>query len=171
MDIRKFLERAKTSSFHLWVLNQGLLRMVPFNKPHHFNVVALEDYRVKIKIPFRRKNLNHIHGLHACALATLSEYATGLLLLSRLGFDAYRIIMQRFEMDYHYQGKMEAFADFALTPEWIDQNIIRPLNGPEESVVITLEVKIHDAQGKHLSTGKVYWQIKKWANVKTRVAA
>ncbi|AYB29526.1 DUF4442 domain-containing protein [Chryseolinea soli] len=170
MNISKYLERAKRSSFHLWVLNQGLLRMIPFNKPHAFTVTHLEDYRVRISIPYKRKNFNHIRGLHACALATLSEYATGFLLISRLGFDTYRVIMQRLEMEYHYQGKMDAVADFALTPEWIAQNITAPLNG-QEAVVVTCEVKIHDLEGKHLTTGRIHWQIKKWASVKTKVVA
>ena len=140
--------------------------MVPFNKPHGFEVVDLGDHHVKILIPYRRSNLNHIKGLHACALATISEYATGLLLLSKLGFEKYRIIMQRLEMDYHYQGKSDSFAEFALTDDWIESFIKSPLE-IQESVVVKLEVKVNDSQGKHLTTGNVHWQIKKWANVRT----
>ena len=169
MNVNTLLLRARHSGFYRWILNIGLRRMVPFNKPHGFEVVELGADYVKILIPYRRNNLNHIKGLHACALATISEYSTGLLLLSKLGFDTYRIIMQRLEMDYHYQGKTNAFAEFTLTDDWIEQTIIQPLK-LQESVVIKCEVKIHDAEGKHLTTGNVHWQVKKWTSVKTKLS-
>jgi acyl-coenzyme A thioesterase PaaI-like protein len=170
MNVNTLLLRARDSAFYRWILNIGLRRMVPFNKPHGFEVVELGAEHVKILIPYKRNNLNHIRGLHACALATISEYATGLLLLSKLGFETYRIIMQRLEMDYHYQGKTNAFAEFRLTDDWIEKSITGPLN-TLESVVIKCEVKIHDEEGKQLTTGNVHWQIKKWANVKTKLSA
>jgi acyl-coenzyme A thioesterase PaaI-like protein len=162
-----FIERAKHSKFYLWMLNAGLARMIPFNKPHGFRILNFGDYHIELLIPYKRKNLNHIRGLHACALATLSEYGTGLLLISRLGFDTYRIIMQRLEMDYHYQGKMDATAHFSISPEWLQQHILEPLKS-QESVIVVCEIKIIDAQGKHLTTGKVHWQIKEWKRVKTK---
>lgn len=162
-----FIERAKHSKFYLWLLNAGLARMIPFNKPHGFKILEVGDYHIKLLIPYKRKNLNHIRGLHACALATISEYATGLLLISKLGFDTYRIIMQRLEMDYHYQGKMDATAHFAISKEWLDQNIYLPLKS-QESAIVVCEIKIYDAKENHLTTGKVHWQIKEWKRVKTK---
>ena len=162
-----FIERAKHSKFYLWLLNAGLARMIPFNKPHGFKILEVGDYHIKLLIPYKRKNLNHIRGLHACALATISEYATGLLLISKLGFDTYRIIMQRLEMDYHYQGKMDATAHFAISREWLDQNIYVPLKS-QESAIVVCEIKIYDAKENHLTTGKVHWQIKEWKRVKTK---
>jgi acyl-coenzyme A thioesterase PaaI-like protein len=162
-----FIERAKHSKFYLWLLNLGLARMIPFNKPHGFRILDFGDYHIHLVMPYKHKNLNHIRGLHACGLATLSEYSTGLLLISKLGFDKYRIIMQRLEMDYHYQGKTDATAHFSISSAWLQQNIIGPLTS-QESVVVVCEVKILDAQGKHLTTGKVHWQIKEWKRVKTK---
>src|SRR5688500_15361722 len=122
-----FIERAKKSKFYLWLLNMGLARMIPFNKPHGFRILEFGDYHIKLHIPYKRKNFNHIKGLHACALATLSEYGTGLLLISTLGFSVYRHIMQLLEMDYHYQGKMDATAHFEISKEWLQENILVPL--------------------------------------------
>lgn len=170
MEVNKFIERARQSAFHLWLLNLGLQRMIPFNKPHDFRVTEIGDHHVRMVIPYKRKNFNHIRGLHACALATISEYATGFMLLSKLGFDTYRIIMQRMEMDYHYQGKTDAVAEFSILPDWLKQNIIDPLS-VQESIVVQCEIKTHDANGNHLTTGKVYWQIKRWTNVKTKLAS
>jgi acyl-coenzyme A thioesterase PaaI-like protein len=163
----KFIDQAKHSKFYLWLLNMGLSKMIPFNKPHGFKILEIGDYEIKILLPYKRKNLNHIRGLHACALATVSEYTTGLLLISKLGFDTYRIIMQRLEMDYHYQGKMDAIAHFSISEQWLNQHIYEPLK-TEESVTIPCEIKINDVEQHHLTTGKVYWQIKDWKRVKTK---
>ena len=169
MDVSKIIERARHSAFHLWILNIGLQRMIPFNKPHDLKVSEIGDHHVRMILPYKRRNFNHIRGLHACALATVSEYATGFMLLTKLGFDTYRIIMQRMEMDYHYQGKTDATAQFSITPDWLKQHITDPLS-LAESIVVPCEIKIHDANGKHLTTGKVYWQVKKWTKVKTKIA-
>lgn len=167
MDTDKILQKAKSSALYRWLLNQALDRMIPFNKPHGFRVLEIEDHRLKTLLPYRKKNLNHIRGLHACALATVSEFTTGFLLVSKLDAKKYRLIMQRLEMDYHYQGKIDAFAEFAISPEWLTTNIFDPLK-THESVVVNCQVRIHDVKGNHLSTGNVYWQIKDWNKVKTK---
>jgi hypothetical protein len=165
----QILQKAKTSSFYKSILNWSLNRMIPFNKPHGFKILEVEDYRLKTLIPYRSSNFNHIRGLHACGLATISEFTTGFLLISNLDMKKYRLIMQRLEMDYHYQGKMNATAEFAISKQWLEENVILPLQG-QESVVIPCIVKIHDEKGNHLTTGKVFWQVKDWARVKTKVA-
>ena len=166
-EAAKILEKAKHSAFWLWVLNRAHPQLVPFNRPHGFRIVEISDHHLKTQIPYRKSNLNHVRGLHACALATISEFATGFLLLSHLDIKKYRLIMQRIEMDYHYQGKMDAFAEFTTSEAWYEENIVGPLRA-SESVVIPCIVKIHDANGNHLTTGKVFWQIKDWAKVKTK---
>jgi acyl-coenzyme A thioesterase PaaI-like protein len=98
LNVDKILEKAKHSAFWLWVLNMAHPYQVPFNRPHKFAIVDFSDNRLKVRIPYRRSNLNHIRGLHACALATVSEFTTGFLLLSRLDGTRYRLIMQRIEM-------------------------------------------------------------------------
>jgi len=169
LNPEEILQKAKTSSFYRRILNWSLNRMIPFNKSHDFKIVEVEDFRIKTLIPYQKSNFNHIRGLHACALATISEFTTGFLLLSSLDMKKYRIIMQRLEMDYHYQGKMNATAEFTISKEWIDQKVVNPLL-TQESVVIPCEVKIHDEKGNHLTTGKVFWQVKDWSRVKTKVA-
>lgn len=143
--------------------------MIPFNKPHGFKVSKISESRIKTTLPYRKSNFNHIKGIHACAMATVSEFATGFLLLSRLDPQKYRIIMQTLQMDYHYQGKMDAYAEFEMTDEWLEANVYSPLENADRVVVIC-KVKIIDISGNHLSTGKVHWQVKPWDKVKTKVA-
>lgn len=167
LDPNVVYQKAKTSSFYLGLLNWSLARMIPFNKPHGFKIVALDDYSLKTIIPYRKSNFNHIRGLHACALATISEFTTGFLLVSKLDAKKYRLIMQRLEMDYHYQGKIDAFAEFKISEEWLNEKIYTPLK-TNDAVVVNCQVKINDEKGNHLTTGNVFWQIKDWKKVKTK---
>ncbi|GHN01409.1 hypothetical protein WSM22_28980 [Cytophagales bacterium WSM2-2] len=167
MNPAKLIEKAKQSRFYLWLLNLALARMIPFNLPHGFEITHLADGHLKTKLPYKRKNLNHVRGLHACALATLSEFTTGFLLISRLGMDRYRLILQKLEMNYHYQGKMDAVSEFTASETWLDQNVFLPLK-TNESVVVPCEVKIFDIKGNHLTTAIAYWQLKDWKKVKTK---
>jgi acyl-coenzyme A thioesterase PaaI-like protein len=166
-EAAKILQKAKHSSFYLMLLNWSLDRMIPFNKPHGFKIVEIGDYKLKTLIPYRKNNFNHIRGLHACGLATISEFTTGFLLLSSLDMKKYRIIMQRMEMNYHYQGKMDATAEFVISKEWLEEKVVKPL-ATQETVVVPCEVKIHDVKGNHLTTGTIFWQFKDWAKVKTK---
>ena len=164
---RSIVTKARTSAFYRWLLNLGLFRMIPFNKPHGFRVHALSEYGVTAVMPYRRRNMNHIRGLHACGLATLTEFTSGLALILQLDSSQYRIILKRLEMDYLYQGKMDAYASFEVTPEWLESNVKQPLSS-SDAVVIPCKVEIKDVAGNHLTTGIVHWQVKPWSKVKTK---
>lgn len=167
-DTNQIIEKAKTSKKHLALLNFGLARMIPFNKPHGFKIKKIEDYSIEVSIPYKRANFNHIKGVHACALATASEYATGLILLHKLDSKKYRIIMQRMEMDYHYQAKMDTIVQFEISEQWLAKEVLTPLES-QESVVVCCSPKAYDKEGNHLTTGHIYWQIKSWEKVKTKL--
>ncbi len=166
-DTAKIMQKAKHSAFYLKVLNWALYRMVPFNKPHGFRIVELGDYRLKTFMPYKKSNFNHIRGLHACGLATISEFATGFLLLSSLDMKKYRMILQRLEVNYLYQGKMDATAEFVISKTWLEEKVMNPLQ-QQDSVIVPCEVKVHDLKGNQLTTGIVYWQFKEWSKVKTK---
>jgi acyl-coenzyme A thioesterase PaaI-like protein len=167
-DPAKIVEKAKHSQLYLKILNWSLDRMIPFNKPHGFKIVEIGDQHIKTFIPYKKRNFNHIRGLHACALATISEFTTGFLLITKLDAKKYRLIMQRLEMDYHYQGKTDSFAQLELSTDWFEKHIYQPLKSADSTVVIC-EVKIIDSKGNQLTTGKVHWQVKDWSKVKTKV--
>jgi len=170
MNLNSFIDRAKRSALHLWILNVMLYRMIPFNKPHGLKIDVLKDHGVRTMLPYRKRNLNHIRGTHACVLATLTEFTSGFVLISNLGFEKYRLILQRLEMDYHYQGKMDAVAEFKISGDWLQSMIYLPL-ASHDAVVVVCEVKVFDVKGNHLTTGRAHWQIKNWSKVKTALAA
>lgn len=167
MNPQVLVQKARTSAWYRKLLNWSLDRMIPFNKPHGFRILEIGEHFLKVQIPYMRRNFNHIRGLHACALATVSEFTTGFLLISNLNAAQYRLIMKRLEMDYHFQGKMDATASFSISQEWLQQHIFEPLQR-QDAVVVICNVQIHDMQGNHLTTGHVHWQIKDWTKVKTK---
>ena len=168
IDPTQLMIKAGHSGFYRFLLNVMLNRIVPFNKPHGFKVIEITKEKVKILIPYKKRNLNHIRGLHATALATLSEFTTGLMLLKVLGAKKYRIILQKLEIEYHYQGKTDATAEFIADDSWFEEKVYSPLTS-EDKVVVPCRVNIHDVHGNHLTSAVIYWQIKPWNKVKTKV--
>ena len=86
MDFEKYVNAAKNSKFGLFKLNLGLGYVIPFNRPHKIKILEIKDDSVKTIIPYRRKNFNHIKGLHACGMATAAEFSSGFMLILSLIF-------------------------------------------------------------------------------------
>jgi hypothetical protein len=168
MNLQSAAKKAQTSKTWNCILNLGLLRMVPFNRPHNFWVNKLTNNEVQVKLPCIKLNMNHVNGIHACAMATTSEYASGLLLLHRLNPKEFRIIMESISVKYHYQGKTTAFTKFILTDDEFEKEIINPLKS-EDAIYKLCEVKTYDKNDNLLCTASVNWQIKNWKKVKTKV--
>lgn len=168
MNFEKHINNAKKSKFGLFKLNIGLSYIIPFNKRHHIKVVDISDNSVRTTIPYKRRNLNHIKGIHACGLATAAEFASGLLLLTKLGGKKYRLIMESLEMKYHYQAKCDVFAEFSVNEDWMKEMIYRPLKD-NDTIMVKCEIKLIDEENNHVATGYTNWQIKDWEKVRTRL--
>jgi acyl-coenzyme A thioesterase PaaI-like protein len=164
--LRSLISKAQNSTFSKWMLNLILSRAIPFNKPHHFKIVEIGEGETKILLPYRRSNLNHVKGIHACALATLCEYAVGMTLISIISEEAYRIILKNIRIEYHYQAKMDVIAHFILKSDFVNEKIISPLQN-SDAVFVELEVLVYDKMKNHICTGLVNWQVKKWNKVKS----
>ncbi len=161
------LEKARNSAWHLWWLNFGLWRMVPFNAPHGIRITSVTEDSITIQAKKTPNNRNHIKGIHACLLATLCEYVCGLSLLARLNPKEYRIILKSLQMTYHYQAKTAVTVTFTITPEWFEKEILEPLR-TSGKLFKELSVDVFDTAGNHICTGLVNWQIKSWKDVKTK---
>ncbi len=168
MNLAALFEKAKRSGFWLWTMNKSLQFVVPFNRPHRIVVTRITEFGVEAQIPYRRKNLNHIKGIHACGLATVAEFASGLVLLSRLGEKNYRLIMESIDVKYQYQAKSAARAYFELPDERLQQEILQPLE-TEDAVFIRCEIPVKDSAGNVVCLAYTNWQIKPWNKVKTKV--
>ena len=162
------IEKARKSNFQLWILNTFIGKFIPFNGPHKFRIVEIMDDGFEIEMPYIKKNLNHLKGLHACGLATLSELTAGLTLIRKLDFKEYRLIMQELKMDYYYQAKMPVRARYELSNDFIQSTVKGPLEN-EDSVFVELKTEVYDKEKNHICTATTKWQMKKWTSVKTKV--
>ena len=168
MDLDPILAKARSSG-RLWKLNFILQRGIPFNRKHNIRVVELTEDRISAHIPYANKNLNHIKGIHACGLATVAEFCSGLTLLNKLGSKKYRLIMSTLRVEYHYQAKQGATASYSISDEQLKKMILDPLNS-NDAVQLECEVPVHDDEKNHLCTAFITWQIKSWDKVKTKVS-
>jgi len=168
-DIKKVLVKAGTNPAVLKMLNPMLWRVIPFNKPHRLKITELNAERVAVLIPLRKSNKNHLNGIHACALSTASEYASGLLILRHLGTKDYRLIMKSLHTEYHYQGKTAITAKFDLSEEHLKKTILTQIEKEGKSD-LTCVIKAHDSDDNLISTTTCLWQIKSWASVKTKMS-
>lgn len=66
----QLLQDAERSPIRLWLLNRIVARAIPFNAPHGIRIQRITPFGIQATLPYRRKNLNHLKGLHACSLAT-----------------------------------------------------------------------------------------------------
>lgn len=165
---QRAVKKAETSSVQLWMLNRILHWRIPFNKPHGIDITTITDDGFEVTIPYKKKNLNHIKGIHACCLATASEYVVGLSLMRKLGSQKYRLIMERMEVQYKYQAKGPVKATFQITDAELDAQVISPLK-KEDVVFVNLTSQIHDDKGQLISEAQTRWQIKPWDKVRTKL--
>lgn len=167
MDLARIIARSRTSALARWGLNLALGRMIPFNRPHGLRVWPLPLGGIRVEIPFRKANRNHIRGIHACCLATAAEFCSGLALMEHVDPKRYRIIMKEIRMEYHLQAKTAAHAEFNPAAEVLQERLLRPLADGEPALFVA-QVPVHDRDGNHLATGEVTWQIKDWSQVRTK---
>jgi acyl-coenzyme A thioesterase PaaI-like protein len=161
------INKAQKGGWSLWKLNFVMGIAIPFNEQHGFRVLQVTEDSIKTVAPYQRRNFNHIRGIHACGIATIAEFATGLALLRRVDASQYRIIMSKMEVQYFYQAKMKLVATATASQHDIQTTILEPLNGAD-SVFKTMEAKIEDVSGNHIATAMITWQFKRWDKVKTR---
>jgi len=158
--------KAETSGFWLFVLNRLLNRVIPFNRPHGFSVAEIGSDHIVSTAAYKRRNFNHIKGIHACAIATVAEFSAGFLLLARLDLQRYRLIMARIEVEYRYQAKQRIFSKCTASPELIESSIIEPLRH-QDQVTVDMVSEISDADGNDIARAVTTWQIKRWDRVRT----
>lgn len=162
-NLESILQKAYKSKFWLGILNIVLSYVIPFNRPHKFKIKELTQNSITVHIPYIRKNLNHLKGIHACALATASEYACGFLLISRMSSSKYRLIMRSMHVDYTKQGKTDLKILFKMEENKIEE-LKNKLSNSSQCLEI-LEVEVRDINDSLISIARLEWQLKEWKNI------
>jgi acyl-coenzyme A thioesterase PaaI-like protein len=157
---QKLIHLAEKGGWALWLLNRLLWRVIPFNLPHKPTIRTINPDEVKTTMRLTRANQNHLKGMHACALATLTEYTCGLLILRKFG-GKYRIIMKSIKVDYHVQCRTDAHAAYRFPPE-----ILRTMTETSDwhsGVDIPCKIDVLDEIGQTVCTATILWQVKDMA--------
>jgi acyl-coenzyme A thioesterase PaaI-like protein len=152
---------------NLIALNKVLTVGIPFNAPHGFTIRQITSDQVRISLPNRKLNHNHIGGIHACAMATVGEYCAGLSLLSSFGISKYRLIMSELSVTYTWQGRTDL--EGICSPRVIDTDAVKATLDEGKTYSQNLETVIQEVKtGKEVARVKTTWQLKPWGNVKTQ---
>src|SRR5690606_15410175 len=80
-------------------LSKLLLYIIPFNRPHKFKIENLTETEAHVLLPFIRSNKNHLGTVHACSMATIGEYAAGLVLIKNFSIAENRLIMKKLDIE------------------------------------------------------------------------
>lgn len=164
--IQRLMDLAEKSAFRKLLLQMALGYAIPFNRPHGFKVKEVFSNGIHIALPYWRVNRNHINGIHACALATLSEFVSGLTLTRALRRDDLRLIMKDLKVTYHYQAKKDVSATAQIDADELEKKITIPLKN-NDSIFYLMQIDVYDTDKNHICTAEINWQLKKWNKVKT----
>jgi acyl-coenzyme A thioesterase PaaI-like protein len=158
---------ANPTKVNLIALDKVLRLGIPFNAPHGFAIKSLSADQVKVSLPNRKLNHNHIGGVHACAMATVGEYCAGLSLLSKFGISKYRLIMSDLSATYSWQGRTDL--EGICSPTAIDESAVKAALDEGKTYSQPLETIIQEVKtGKEVARVKTTWQLKPWGQVKTK---
>ena len=166
IKLQDMMDKAEHSSFRRLVLQMALGYAIPFNRPHAFKILEVFNDGIHIRLPYYRINRNHINGMHACALATLSEFTSGLTLMRALKRDDLRLIMKDMKATYHFQAKKNVTALARLDEREISEKISKPLL-EQDSIFYLMKIEVYDTDKNHICSTEINWQLKKWNKVKT----
>lgn len=147
----------------LITLNKLLNSGIPFNKPHKFKFLSLTATEAKVQAPKIRVNKNHLGGIHACATATIGEYAAGLLIIKNFGVSNYRLIMKKLEVDYIKQSKEDLISNANLDSEEL-KRVNQELKSSGDSEVVMI-ANITNQEEEVIAVVQTTWQLKSWDQV------
>jgi len=139
-------------------MSRLMQEVIPFNRPHRLTVKSLSDERCEVVLPFRRRNLNHVGTMHACALATAAEYASGLCVLSAFGVGRIRLVMADLKMAYSRRGDSSCVAEAKL-PSDVLAEVQKKLKA-EGRCAFELHSEVRDADDEVVAEAQITWHLK-----------
>jgi acyl-coenzyme A thioesterase PaaI-like protein len=137
---------------------------IPFNKPHGISFISLSEYESEMVMKKKRSNLNHLGGIHACAIATVGEFTAGILLCKNFEMTSFRVIMKTIHIEYTSQARKSIRAHARIDAVLIDDLKKRiVLDGQAE---VDLKTYVEDIDGKKIAVVTTEWQLKDWKKIR-----
>lgn len=158
------LHRAKAGK--PWIFSRIMQELIPFNRPHRISVLEISPSGCTVDLPHRRRNLNHLGTMHACALATAGEFVSGLNVIEAFELNEYRLIMSHLEVEYHRRPEGGCIAESSWS-EGVLESLRTELN-KEGVVAFSLTSKLTDSVNAHVATTTTKWQVKSWKKIKSK---
>ncbi len=158
------LHRAKAGK--PWRFSRIMQELIPFNRPHRISVLEISPSGCTVDLPHRRRNLNHLGTMHACALATAGEFVSGLNVIEAFELSEYRLIMSHLEVEYHRRPEGGCIAESSWS-EGVLESLKTELN-KEGVVAFSLTSKLTDSVNAHVATTTTKWQVKSWKKIKSK---
>ncbi len=123
-------------------------RMIPYTATIRPRVTLLEPGHARVQIRERRRIRNHLHSVHALALANLGELASGLAMTTALPDDV-RGIPVRIEIDYIKKARGPITAAGRAAPP----------DAVREDQSSTATAELTDAAGDTVARMSVTWHL------------
>jgi acyl-coenzyme A thioesterase PaaI-like protein len=162
--LSKALTRARSGK--PWRFSRIMQELIPFNRPHRISVLEITPSGCKVNLPHRRRNLNHLGTLHACAMATAGEYVSGLNVIEAFDLSTYRLIMSHLEVQYHRRPDGGCIAHSSWSEGTLES--IKSELTSKGVVTFSLEAKLIDSSLEHVATTTTLWQVKSWSKIKSK---
>ncbi len=123
-------------------------RIAPYSGSIKAEVLSLKPGSAQVVLKDRRSIRNHLHSVHAIALANLGELASGLAMISALPVNT-RAIVVNLDIEYLKKARGRLVAVGSATP---------PMTITESVNSLAL-AEIRDADGDTVSRVKVHWRL------------
>jgi acyl-coenzyme A thioesterase PaaI-like protein len=146
-DLRRRWRRLSGLPGGPWLFSRILGRVVPYTGTLGACIDVLEPGYCRVLLQDRRHVRNHLHSVHAMALANLAEMATGLALMNSLP-DQARGILTGFHMEYLRKARGQLRAECRCEI---------PLDNREREYELGGE--IHDAGGELVARCRARWLV------------
>jgi len=145
--LRKHWSRACAIPGGKWLFSRLLCLRVPYTGSLGARVQSLAPGCCEVQLRDTRKLRNHLHSIHAMALANLGEMVTGLALVNGLP-DGSRAILTGFSIDYLKKARGTLLAHCRCSV-------------PSDNAPVDLDVcgEIRDSEGAVVATVRARWRV------------
>jgi len=131
-----------------YLFNYLLRRAVPYSGSIYPKVQKLSPGFVDVCMQDHRRVRNHLHCIHAIALANLGELASGLAMLSALPSST-KAIVTHIEMEYRKKARGQLTAT----------GIAEPPSNITTSIDVLVHAEIKNQEGVVVAVAHVLWRL------------